>query len=109
MFVRYSYSDEDSQVFNSFQNAASSSGGDGPTFTTTHSLSIDNNYVLSPSFLINVRYGLNRRFVDRKPLSAGFDLASLGFRRQRRPDRAGRRVPAHRRPGLSVAGAEHVH
>ena len=78
-FVRYSYSDEDSQVFNSFQNAASSSGGDGPTFTRTQSLSIDNNYVVSPSFLVNVRYGLNRRFVDRKPLSAGFDLASLGF------------------------------
>ena len=48
MFVRYSYSDEDSQVFNSFQNAASSSGGDGPTFTTTQSLSIDNNYVCHP-------------------------------------------------------------
>ena len=65
-------------MFNSFQNVASSSGGDGPTFTTTQSLSIDN-YVWSPSLLINVRYGLNRRFVDRKPLSAGFDLASVGF------------------------------
>ncbi len=31
------------------------------------------------------------------------------LRQQRRPDRAGRRVPAHRRPGLSVARAEHVH
>ena len=79
MFVRYSWSDEASLPFNSFQNPASSSGGDGPTFTTTHSLSIDNNYVVSPSFLVNVRYGLNRRYVDRKPLSAGFDLASLGF------------------------------
>ena len=79
MFVRYSYSNEDSQVFNSFQNVASSSGGDGPTYTKTHSLSIDNNYVWSPSLLLNVRYGLNRRFVDRKPLSAGFDLASVGF------------------------------
>ena len=79
MFVRYSWSDESSLPFNSFQNPASSSGGDGPTFTTTHSLSIDNNYVVSPSFLVNVRYGLNRRYVDRRPLSAGFDLASLGF------------------------------
>ena len=26
-----------------------------------------------------MRYGLNRRYVDRRPLSAGFDLASLGF------------------------------
>ena len=79
MFVRYSYSDEEGQVFNSFNNVASSSGGDGPTFTKTQSLSIDNNYVVNPSLLVNVRYGLNRRFVDRKPLSAGFDLASLGF------------------------------
>jgi hypothetical protein len=79
MFVRYSIADEESQVFNSFQNLASSAGGDGPTFTKTQSLSIDHNYVLSPSFLINVRYGLNRRYVDRKPLSAGFDLGSVGF------------------------------
>ena len=79
MFVRYSLSDEANQVFNSFQNAASSSGGDGPTYTLTQSLSIDNNYVVSPSFLVNVRYGLNRRHVDRLPISAGFTLASLGF------------------------------
>ena len=79
MFLRYSWSDEANRPFNSFQNLASSSGGDGPTFTTVHSLSMDHNYVLSPSLLLNVRYGLNRRYVDRKPLSAGFDLASLGF------------------------------
>ena len=28
--------------------------------------------------MLNVRYGLNRRLVDRLPISAGFDLASLG-------------------------------
>jgi hypothetical protein len=78
-FVRYSFADDESQVFNSFGNVASSSGGDGPTFAKTQSLSIDNNYVLSPSFLINVRYGLNRRHLDRDALSTGFDLASLGF------------------------------
>jgi hypothetical protein len=79
MFVRYSWSDESNLPFNSFQNPASSSGGDGPTFTRTQSLSIDNNYVVRPTLLLNVRYGLNRRHVDRRPLSAGFDLASLGF------------------------------
>ena len=31
--------------------------------------------------MLNVRYGLNRRFVDRLPISAGFDLASLNFPR----------------------------
>src|SRR5262245_48606584 len=79
MFLRYSFSSDRSQPFNSFENPASSSGGDGPTFTRTNSLSIDHSYVVSPSFIIGARYGLNRRHVDRAPLSAGFDLASLGF------------------------------
>ena len=78
-FVRYSYSNESSLPFNSFGNPASSSGGDGPTYTKTHSLSIDHNYSFGPTWVLNVRYGLNRRLVDRLPLSAGFDLASLGL------------------------------
>ena len=78
-FVRYSFSDEEGLPFNSFGNAASSAGGDGPTFTRTHSLSIDNNYTLGPTWVLNVRYGLNRRLVDRLPISAGFDLGSIGF------------------------------
>jgi hypothetical protein len=78
-FVRYSYSNEAGLPFNSFGNPASSSGGDGPTYTKTHSLSIDHNYTLGPSWVLNVRYGLNRRLVDRLPLSTGFDLASLGL------------------------------
>lgn len=78
-FVRYSFSNEAGLPFNSFGNPASSSGGDGPTYTKTHSLSIDHNYTLGPSWVLNVRYGLNRRLVDRLPLSTGFDLASLGL------------------------------
>ena len=78
-FVRYSHSDEEGLPFNSFGNAAWAAGGDGPTFTRTHSLSIDHNYTLGPTWVLNLRYGLNRRFVDRLPLSAGFDLAGLGF------------------------------
>jgi hypothetical protein len=78
-FIRYSFSDEAGLPFNSFNNAASSAGGDGPTYTKTHSLSVDHNYTLGPTWVLNVRYGLNRRFVDRLPLSAGFDLASLNF------------------------------
>ena len=78
-FVRYSFSNESNLPFNSFGNVASSSGGDGPTYTKVHSLSIDHNYSLGPTWILNVRYGLNRRLVDRLPLSAGFDLSSLGF------------------------------
>lgn len=78
-FVRYSFSKENFTPFNSFGNAATSAGGDGPTKTNTHSLSFDHNYTLGATWILNVRYGLNRRFVDRLPISAGFDLSSLGF------------------------------
>ena len=108
-FVRYSYSNEASLPFNSFGNAASSSGGDGPTYTKTHSLSVDHNYTLGPTWVLNVRYGLNRRLVDRLPLSAGFDLASLGFPAQRHRHGRRLRVPARQRAELPVARPEHVH
>jgi hypothetical protein len=78
-FVRYSFSDEANLPFNSFNNAASSAGGDGPTYTKTHSLSVDHNYTLGPTWVLNVRYGLNRRYVSRLPISAGFDLSQLNF------------------------------
>jgi hypothetical protein len=99
MFVRYSWSKDFNEPFNSFQNVASSSGGDGPTSTNTHSLSIDHNYVVNPTFLLNVRYGLNRRFVDRKPISAGFDLASLGV-----PSAVVRTAQAAEFPRIDVQG-----
>jgi hypothetical protein len=79
MFTRFSWSDESNLPFNSFVNDASSVGGDGPTFTKTYSLSMDHTYTFNPTMILDLRLGLNRRFVDRRPLSAGFDLASLGF------------------------------
>ena len=88
---------------------ASSAGGDGPTFTKTHSLSVDHNYTLGPTWMLNVRYGLNRRFVDRLPLSAGFDLASLGFPSNVIDTADALRVPARQRAELPVARPEHVH
>ena len=78
-FARYSFSNEANLPFNSFGNPASSSGGDGPTYTKVHSLAIDQNFTLGPTWVVNVRYGLNRRLAERLPLSTGFDLASLNF------------------------------
>jgi Carboxypeptidase regulatory-like domain/TonB dependent receptor len=77
MFTRFSWSDETNLPFNSFGNDANSSGGDGPTFTKTYSLSMDHTYTFSPTMILDLRLGLNRRYVERRPLSAGFDLASL--------------------------------
>ena len=67
MFARYSFSNERSSPFNSFQNPASSAGGDGPTFTRTNSLSIDHTYTIDSTLVIDLRYGLNRRHLDRSP------------------------------------------
>ena len=108
-FVRYSFSKEQVTPFNSFGNAASSSGGDGPTATDTHSLSFDHNYTLGSTWMLNVRYGLNRRLVDRLPISAGFDLASLGFPSNMIQHSRRLRVPARQRAELPVARPEHLH
>ena len=40
---------------------------------------IDDVWVISPSFLVNLRYGLTRQWYGEKRLSEGFDLTSLGF------------------------------
>jgi hypothetical protein len=42
-------------------------------------LALDDVYVFSPSFLLNVRYGLTYQKWTEQRLSAGTDLASLGF------------------------------
>ncbi|HKX27478.1 MAG TPA: carboxypeptidase regulatory-like domain-containing protein, partial [Blastocatellia bacterium] len=82
-FLRFSWSGDSNQPVNLFQNAANSTGGggngDGPTFTSTKSVSMDHTYTVSPTLVLDLRLGLNRRYVDRRPLSAGFDLASLGL------------------------------
>lgn len=42
-------------------------------------IALDNVFVLSPTFLLNVRYGFtNQEFPERR-ITQGFDLASLGF------------------------------
>jgi TonB-dependent receptor-like protein len=40
---------------------------------------VDSLYTVSPSFLLDVRYGWNHRFVQRSPFSSGFDITQLGF------------------------------
>ena len=44
-------------------------------------------------FLVNVRYGLNRRFVDRQTAVGGLRPRLARLRQQRRADRPGHRVP----------------
>ena len=109
-FVRYSYSNEASLPFNSFGNPASSSGGDGPTYTKTHSLSIDHNYI------VRADLGAERALRPQPP--ARRSPAAVGRLRPRRASgfpasvirrRRCLRVPARQRAELPVARPEHVH
>ncbi len=42
-------------------------------------IALDNVFVINPSFLLNVRYGLTAQEFPEQRVSRGFDLASLGF------------------------------
>jgi len=48
-------------------------------FRQNRGLNIDDVHVVSPSFLINVRYGYMRYHEGGNPYSQGWDLAALGF------------------------------
>lgn len=64
--------------FNAYDNLATPTNA-GPTDNSARSLSVDNLYTASPTLLLNVRYGLNHRLVNRSPFSSGFDITRLGF------------------------------
>lgn len=44
-----------------------------------HGISFDDVYVFTPTFLMNLRYGITRATFTERRASRGFDLASLGF------------------------------
>jgi hypothetical protein len=78
-FVRFSSQFHgQSRPFNAYGNLATPTNA-GPTDNSARSLSVDNLYTASPTLLIDARYGLNRRLVERTPFSSGFDITQLGF------------------------------
>ncbi len=44
-----------------------------------HSVALDDVYILSPTLLVNVRYGLTQQNFEDRRTSQGFDLSTLGF------------------------------
>ncbi len=44
-----------------------------------HGLSLDDVFVVSPTFLVNLRYGITRATFTERRISRGFNLGSLGF------------------------------
>ncbi|HOQ46493.1 MAG TPA: TonB-dependent receptor [Bryobacteraceae bacterium] len=77
MFFRVSWYDRDSWYNDYFDNAAT-----GQSFWfIARSAVVDDVWTLSPTVVLNARYGYNRfiRRQDGNPLGNGFDLTSIGF------------------------------
>jgi hypothetical protein len=62
---------------------------------------VDHTYTFSPTLVLDLRAGLNRRHVARRPISAGFDLASLGF-----PANVVQVAQAYEFPRIDVSGVQ---
>ena len=53
--------------------------GGGPQSTKQWSAALDNTISISPTLILNIRYGYGRQAVNRTPYSDGFDITSLGM------------------------------
>lgn len=78
-FVRVATGGFQNTQFNPFGNIAMPTDGGGVTEQTNTSATMDNVVTLSPTLLINFRYGIGRWVNDRMPFGAGFDLTTLGL------------------------------
>ena len=75
LFVRLNKDYWQSQANRTYSNSA-----DGVLVKRQNrGLVLDDVHVFSPSFLVNLRYGLTRQLYGEQRLSQGFDLTSLGF------------------------------
>ncbi|WP_035957792.1 TonB-dependent receptor [Bryobacter aggregatus] len=78
IFGRFSYNISQSSPVNFFGNPGTPSG-DGPSQTTNYNASLNANYTLNPTTIINFNYGFGRFNNVRFPFSTGFDTTQLGF------------------------------
>jgi hypothetical protein len=77
MFNRVSIGRGTEDPYAPYGNIASPAAEQGPSGQVN--VSQDHTFTLSPTLVVNLRYGMSRNHVDIYPYSAGFDLTSLGF------------------------------
>jgi hypothetical protein len=80
MFFRLSHDWNNSlPLFDYGASNPASKGGSGFVTGGSWSASMDHTITLSPTTVLDLRYGFARSYVTDKPLGAGFDLTSLGL------------------------------
>jgi hypothetical protein len=77
LYGRYYYTRDDNTTPNWFGNIANA--GNLGLLQDVHSVAADYVFTLSPSLLLNLRYGYGRRTHDNLNPAAGLDLTTLGF------------------------------
>jgi hypothetical protein len=78
MFARFAIGWSSNQPINFFGNEANSSNA-AINSKKYRSLAMDHTYTLSPSSVLNIRYGLGRSLNTNTPFTDGFDSSTLGF------------------------------
>jgi hypothetical protein len=76
-FLRLSIGSGETIAYNHYGNIANP--GIPPIYTRNYSASWDHTWTLSPSLLLNVRYGFGRMYYEVTPDSLGFDFTQLGL------------------------------
>jgi hypothetical protein len=76
-FIRVSVANGDAVAYNHFGNIANP--GTPPVHTENYSMSWDHTWTVSPSMLVNLRYGFGRMNYLVTPNSLGYDITQLGL------------------------------
>jgi hypothetical protein len=82
IFGRVSWSDVQRGAVDFFQNGGgfvNPGGGGVPLNFNARNAALDATYTLSPTLLLNLRYGFVRQFVFKTPALTGLDLTTIGF------------------------------
>ena len=100
MFGRFSFNRSTLAQPDNFGNAATTGvGANGRLYLNNYSAGLDNTVTLSPSTVLNVRYGFARFFWSRNTRSWGFDQRELGM-----PASLVTQMSASLYPNISVEG-----
>lgn len=85
IFGRFSWSNVARGAVDFFENGAgwvNPGGGGVPLVFNARNAALDYTYTVTPTVLVNLRYGFVRQFVGKTPALTGLDLTTLGFPEQ---------------------------
>jgi Carboxypeptidase regulatory-like domain len=102
LFGRFSYSNDSRGAYDFFHDGGgfvNPGGGGVPLIYDARNAALDYLNTISPTLLLEFRYGFVRQFVNKVPAGYGVDLTSLGF-----PSSLAAQLPVDALPSFQPAG-----